>query len=68
MSVGLWPEVDEPNWLDTFRAHFVELANTQRLSREVFSSPRHVRVLRIQELLGAGRLDGALRWIGAEGR
>jgi hypothetical protein len=43
--------------LDAFRAHDLRI--------EDFEGPRFVRLRRVNELIGEGRIDGRLRWQGA---
>lgn len=53
----------KPRW--TVPAGIVELRDAyvrHGLTREEFVSSRYLRILRIRELLGEGRLDAGLRW------
>jgi len=59
----------QPRW--TVREGIAQLLAGYRehgLTREEFLGSRYLRILRIRELLGAGRLDAELRWAPAASR
>jgi nucleoside-diphosphate-sugar epimerase len=55
----------KPQWgLEESVAELVETFRGHRLSLDELDGPRHIRLLRIQELRASGALDGQLRWLG----
>ena len=65
-KIARWLPAFRPQW--TVRDGMVELYEAyrrNRLTSEQFLGDRYMRIKHIQQLQGAGRLDGSLRWSGA---